>query len=120
MKIFLILGLVFSSWSAWSWSCDLTVYTDQSSVDSCFGRILDHWIHDAKADAVKAWQAQRTYRSDPTLARAGNAWSLESVKNILSELAKLNDAKDHLARDRRYADVRDISLTCPVRESSSE
>ena len=63
MKTIMVLAVMFTAQFSQAWSCSLTTYDDVSDIDRCYGRILDQYIHVAKADLVKLWQYKRTQRS---------------------------------------------------------
>ena len=116
MKLAIVLLSMFMTVQIHAWSCSLTTYDDPSSVDRCYGRILDHWIHKGKSQIVYHWQYYRTEESG-TLAKAGEQWNTQGVQDNLKSLKALTDAKDHLSRDRVYQDS-PSTLTCSSSSSS--
>ena len=53
MKTIMVLTVLFTVQFSQAWSCSLTTYDDVSEIDCCYGRILDQYIHVAKAGLVK-------------------------------------------------------------------
>ena len=108
--------IMLFSLKSYGFSCTLTgtQFDDPSSVDRCYGKILQHFQQRLKVRIVKAWQHQKKVTGSQD--SAGDAWALDNVKKAMVELQRVNDLFDHESNTGVYQLFDDINLTCPAGE----
>lgn len=110
-KIMLLVVAVLFTAQAYAWRCDITTYDDISSVDQCFLRIMEHYVHSAKVELVKDWQKART-QNNGTLKKAGALWLTPNFNERMEKFKRIRDTKDWLVRDGIYQLREDVTLSC--------